>query len=83
MGDIYEELIRKFSEASNETAGEHFSPRDGLALAVELVIAGAKNDLEQPGRIVKVCDPCAGTGGAISVFEQRVAQINPSATVIG
>ena len=83
MGDIYEELIRKFSEASNETAGEHFSPRDGLALAVELVIAGAKDDLMQPNRIVKVCDPCAGTGGAISVFEQRVAQINPGATVIG
>ena len=48
MGDIYEELIRKFSEQSNETAGEHFSPRDGLALAVELLIAGAGDDLTRP-----------------------------------
>ncbi len=83
MGDIYEELIRKFSEASNETAGEHFSPRDGLALAAKLVIAGAEDDISTPNRIVKICDPCAGTGGAISVFEEFVNTINPTAHVIG
>ena len=82
MGDIYEELIRKFSEASNETAGEHFSPRDGLRLAVELLIAGEMDDLMQPNRIVKVCDPCAGTGGALTCFADRVAEINPKATVV-
>ncbi|MDU6011473.1 MAG: N-6 DNA methylase [Slackia sp.] len=82
MGDIYEELIRKFSEVSNETAGEHFSPRDGLRLAVELLVAGKMNDLMQPNRIVKVCDPCAGTGGALTVFADRVAEINPKATVV-
>lgn len=76
MGDIYEELIRKFSEVSNETAGEHFSPRDGLALAAELLIAGAKEDLTKPNGIVKVCDPCAGTGGALSVFEEKVRVLN-------
>lgn len=76
MGDIYEELIRKFSEVSNETAGEHFSPRDGLALAAELLIAGAKEDLTKPNGIVKVCDPCAGTGGALSVFEEKVRALN-------
>lgn len=83
MGDIYEELIRKFSEASNETAGEHFSPRDGLALAARLAIAGTEDDIAKPNRIVKVCDPCAGTGGAISVFEDLVREINPHAHVIG
>ncbi|MEI3376389.1 MAG: N-6 DNA methylase [Coriobacteriales bacterium] len=83
MGDIYEELIRKFSEVSNETAGEHFSPRDGLALAAKLVIAGTEDDISTPNRIVKICDPCAGTGGAISIFEELVNIINPTAHVIG
>lgn len=82
MGDIYEELIRKFSEVSNETAGEHFSPRDGLRLAAELLVVGEMDDLTQPNRIVKVCDPCAGTGGALTVFADRVAEINPRATVV-
>jgi len=82
MGDIYEELIRKFSEVSNETAGEHFSPRDGLRLAAELLVIGEMDDLTQPSRIVKVCDPCAGTGGALTVFVDRVAEINPKATVV-
>ena len=82
MGDIYEELIRKFSEVSNETAGEHFSPRDGLRLAVELLVAGAAEDLTTPNRIAKVCDPCAGTGGALAVFADRVLEDNPKATVV-
>ena len=60
MGDIYEELIRKFSEVSNEKAGEHFSPRDGLRLAAELLVVGEMDDLTQSNRIVKMCDPCAG-----------------------
>lgn len=82
MGDIYEELIRKFSEVSNETAGEHFSPRDGLKLAAELLVVGEIDDLAQPNRIVKVCDPCAGTGGALTCFADCVARINPKATVV-
>lgn len=83
MGDIYEELIRKFSEVSNETAGEHFSPRDGLALAARLAIAGTEDDISKPNRIVKVCDPCAGTGGAIAVFSDLVSELNPTAQIIG
>ena len=82
MGDIYEELIRRFSEVSNETAGEHFSPRDGLRLAAELLVVGEMDDLTQPNRIVKVCDPCAGTGGALTVFADRVTEINTQATVV-
>lgn len=82
MGNIYEELIRKFSEVSNETAGEHFSPRDGLALAAKLLIAGAENDLSKPNAIVKVYDPCAGTGGALSTFEEKAAEVYPETTVV-
>lgn len=82
MGNIYEELIRKFSEVSNETAGEHFSPRDGLALAAKLLITGAENDLSKPNAIVKVYDPCAGTGGALSTFEEKAAEVYPETTVV-
>ena len=82
MGDIYEELIRQSSEVSNETAGAHFSPRDGLRLAAELLVVGELEELTKPNRIVKVCDPCAGTGGALTVFADRVAEINPQATVV-
>ena len=82
MGSIYEELIRRFSEVSNETAGEHFSPRDGLALAAKLLIAGAEDDLSKPNAIVKVYDPCAGTGGALSTFEEKVAEVYPGTTVV-
>lgn len=82
MGNIYEELIRRFSEVSNETAGEHFSPRDGLALAAKLLIAGAEDDLSKPNAIVKVYDPCAGTGGALSTFEEKVAEVYPGTTVV-
>ena len=81
MGDIYEELIRKFSEMSNETAGEHFSPRDGLKLAVDLLTAESEDDLTTEGRIISVYDPCAGTGGALSIFEAVVKQYNTSADV--
>ena len=82
MGNIYEELIRRFSEVSNETAGEHFSPRDGLALAAKLLIAGAEDDLSKSNAIVKVYDPCAGTGGALSTFEEKVAEVYPGTTVV-
>ncbi|PJM73711.1 restriction endonuclease subunit M [Bifidobacterium primatium] len=81
MGDIYENLLRRFSEMSNETAGEHFSPRDGIKLAVDLVIAGAADDLSQDGKVVKVYDPCAGTGGALSLFDKRVKEYYPNADV--
>ncbi|KAB8293651.1 type I restriction-modification system subunit M [Bifidobacterium avesanii] len=81
MGSIYENLLRRFSEMSNETAGEHFSPRDGLELAVDLLIAGASSDLEQPGKVVNVYDPCAGTGGALSIFKDRVNEYYPNADV--
>jgi hypothetical protein len=63
MGYIFEELIRRFAEQSNETAGEHFTPREVIALMVELLFAADWDRLNQPGQIVTMYDPAAGTGG--------------------
>jgi len=63
MGNIFEELLRKFSEMSNETSGEHYTPRDIVRLLVSLVFSPDKDKLSQPDRIVSVYDPCCGTRG--------------------
>lgn len=73
MGDLFEELIRKFAEASNETAGEHFTPRDAIRLMVDLLFAGDDEALSKPGIIRTVYDPTAGTGGMLSVAEEHLA----------
>lgn len=65
MGIIFEELIRKFAESSNETAGEHFTPRDIVHLTTSLVITDQDHKLA-PNRIVTLYDPTAGTGGFLS-----------------
>lgn len=72
MGDLFEELIRKFAEASNETAGEHFTPRDAIRLMVDLLFAGDDEALTKPGIIRTVYDPTAGTGGMLSVAEEHL-----------
>ena len=64
MGIIFEELIRKFAESSNETAGEHFTPRDIVHLTTSLVITG-QDDKLKPNSIVTIYDPTAGTGGSL------------------
>ncbi|MDX6697831.1 MAG: type restriction enzyme protein [Solirubrobacteraceae bacterium] len=79
MGDIFEELIRRFSEASNETAGEHFTPREVVRLCAELVLAGDEEVTTKPGAIRKVYDPACGTGGMLSVTEELVRERNPRA----
>ncbi|MCA1704255.1 MAG: type I restriction-modification system subunit M, partial [Actinobacteria bacterium] len=76
MGDIFEELIRRFSEASNETAGEHFTPREVVRLCAELVLAGDDEVTRKPGAIRKVYDPACGTGGMLSVSEELVRERN-------
>ncbi len=76
MGIIFEELIRKFAESSNDTAGEHFTPRDIVHLATSLVITGQDHKLA-PNRIVTIYDPTAGTGGFLSegdVYIQSISQ---------
>ncbi len=75
MGVVFEELIRKFAEASNETAGEHFTPRDVVHLTTSLVFTGQQERL-QPGEIIKVYDPAAGTGGFLSESKHYIQQIS-------
>jgi type I restriction enzyme M protein len=78
MGYIYEELIRKFSELQNETAGEHFTPREVIRLMVDLLfIDDADGILTKRGIVRTLCDPACGTGGMLSVAEDRLRELNP------
>ena len=82
MGDIFEELIRRFSEVSNETAGEHFTPREVVRLCAELVLAGDDELLSKPNIVRSVYDPACGTGGMLSVVEELVRDRNPKAKLV-
>ncbi len=77
MGYIYEELIRKFSELSNETAGEHFTPREVIRLMVNLLLADDDELLTAPGIVKTMLDPACGTGGMLSVSEEYLRNLNP------
>ncbi len=81
MGLIFEELIRKFNEASNENPGEHFTPREVIRLMVELLMAQDAGELQQPDKIVQIYDPCCGTGGMLTVAKERIQALNPQARV--
>jgi len=82
MGLVFEELIRKFAEASNETAGEHFTPREVIRLIVMCLFAGDNDALSKPGVVRSLYDPTAGTGGMLSVGQNVLASINPSAKLV-
>ena len=79
MGDLFEHLIYKFAEASNEEAGEHYTPRDAIRLMVDLLFAEDSKALLEPGTVRTIYDPTAGTGGMLSVAEDRLLQRNPDA----
>jgi type I restriction enzyme M protein len=79
MGAIYEELVRKFSELSNETAGEHFTPREVVRLIVNLLFAEDDEMLTGPGVVRTLFDPACGTGGMLSVAEDHLRSMNASA----
>jgi len=79
MGYIFEELIRKFSEQSNETAGEHFTPREVIKFMVTLLFAEDDEVLHQPGIVRTLYDPACGTGGMLSVAEEHLSKLNPQA----
>lgn len=72
MGLVFEELIRKFAEASNETAGDHFTPRDVIRLMVDLLFIEDDDALSRPGVVRSIYDPTAGTGGMLSVAEEHL-----------
>ncbi len=81
MGYLYEELIRKFSELSNETAGEHFTPREVIALMVNLLFIEDTDLLTKPGIVKTIYDGACGTGGMLSVAEDRLRELNPAANL--
>ncbi len=81
MGYLFEELIRRFSEMSNETAGEHFTPREVIRLIVDLLIANDDAKLTGRGIIRQVYDPACGTGGMLALTEEALKDFNPSIRV--
>lgn len=79
MGYIFEELIRRFAEASNETAGEHFTPREVIRLMVNLLFVDDKDILTKKGVVKTLYDPACGTGGMLSIAEEYLNELNPDA----
>ncbi len=79
MGLVFEELIRKFAELSNETAGEHFTPREVIRLMVNLLFVEDDEILSKPGVVRTIYDPTAGTGGMLSIAGEHLAGLNPQA----
>jgi type I restriction enzyme M protein len=82
MGVVFEELIRRFAELSNETAGEHFTPREVIRLMVNLLFVEDEDVLTKPGVVRKLYDPTAGTGGMLSVAGEHLASLNPDAQLV-
>ena len=82
MGLMFEELIRKFAEASNETAGEHFTPRDIVRLTTSLLFSSDDDVLTKRGVVRSLYDPTAGTGGFLSSGSEYVFELNPNATLV-
>jgi len=81
MGLVFEELIRKFAESSNETAGEHFTPRDIVHLATSLVFMDDDDVLSKPGVVRSLYDPTAGTGGFLSEGTELMRTLNSEAVI--
>lgn len=82
MGYIFEELIRRFSEQSNDTAGEHFTPREVIRLMVNLLFNYDDDALANPGIVKTLYDPACGTGGMLSVAEEYLREMHPDAKLI-
>jgi type I restriction enzyme M protein len=82
MGYIFEELLRRFSEMSNETAGEHYTPREVIQLMVNILFVEQKEELQGKGIIRTVYDPACGTGGMITIAKKHILDtINPEIDV--
>ncbi|HET8657262.1 MAG TPA: class I SAM-dependent DNA methyltransferase [Longimicrobiaceae bacterium] len=82
MGSIFEELLRRFSEMSNETAGEHYTPREVIRLMVRLLFAEHERELEGEGVVRSVFDPACGTGGMLTIAKEQIQEVNPGAEVL-
>lgn len=82
MGYMFEELIRRFSEQSNETAGEHFTPREVIELMVDLLFDPDMDEMTKDGKVITVYDPACGTGGMLSVAQNKMVATNTKTTVV-
>src|SRR6185436_14960832 len=82
MGLVFEELIRRFAELSNETAGEHFTPREVIRLMVNLIFIEDDEALAKPGVVRSLYDPTAGTGGMLSVAGEHLSSLNPGSRLV-
>lgn len=82
MGLVFEELIRRFAELSNETAGEHFTPREVIRLMVNLMFVEDDDVLSKPGVVRTIYDPTAGTGGMLSLAGEYLAEHNDRASLV-
>jgi len=82
MGYIFEELIRRFSEQYNETAGEHFTPREVIRLMVQLLFSQDDEVLHRPNLIRTIYDPACGTGGMLTEAKHFILDHNPQAEVL-
>jgi type I restriction enzyme M protein len=81
MGLVFEDLIRRFNESANETAGDHFTPREVIRLMVNLLLEPDTHVLTQAGIIVTVCDPACGTGGMLAEAQNWIRAHNDQATI--
>lgn len=81
MGYLFEDLTRRFSEISNETAGEHFTPREVIRLIVDLIIVNDDEKLQGRGIIQQIYDPACGTGGMLALAEEALKEFNPDIRV--
>jgi type I restriction enzyme M protein len=82
MGTIYEELVRRFSEQSNEEAGDHFTPREVVKLMTHLMFASSKEEIMKKDLIKTVYDPACGTGGMLTGSENYINSINKDVKVV-
>ncbi len=81
MGYVFEELIRKFNESTNENPGEHFTPREIIHLMVNLLMSKDRKKLSEKGKIVSVYDPACGTGGMLTVAKEKISELNSKAKI--
>jgi type I restriction enzyme M protein len=81
MGQIFENLIRRFNELANETAGDHFTPREVIKLMVNLLFMNDDDLLIKPGTVRKMLDPTCGTGGMLAEAQDYLKKLNPDAVL--
>jgi len=82
MGTIFEELVRKFSEQSNEEAGDHFTPREVVELMTHLMFEASEVNIKEKDVIRTVYDPACGTGGMLTSAKNYISSINKSMEVV-